>query len=383
MAAIKKYSFIPINSYHWNSFNGHPYCILIVDTIFFQQVICDESGKNLSSIPTDLLQNVTKLNLKNNKITLKHNDKEILIRLSNLAELFVNENTITLLYNNSFNNLTKLVILDISNNCINTVHQAALPASYRLTVLNLSYNRTTQLDSDVFSSLKNLRVLNLQNNLLESYHTKPSFKLTTITLDGNPWNCSCSLLDLQIWLTASNVTMENENNTTCTFPNTKQKFSIKTATIQPVDCGTEKLSLETTITSTYAIKNQSTVFLTALTSNITGNHGTSAAFPFLGKSWTFLVGVLGFVLTTTLLIFTAVKCPTWYQYLMSYRHRRLEENDPEMLQQEFSADMSSFPAISDINEDPIVIFDKTNAFEPEEDGFIEDKYIDTYVTEES
>uniref|UniRef100_A0A8C9FTG2 Uncharacterized protein n=1 Tax=Pavo cristatus TaxID=9049 RepID=A0A8C9FTG2_PAVCR len=78
-------------------------------------------------------------------------------------------------------------------------------------------------------------------------------------------------------------------------------------------------------------------------------------FPVPGKSWTFLVGVLGFVLSTTLLIFTAIKCPTWYQYLMSYRHRRLEENDPEI----------------------------TNAFEPEEDGFIEDKYIDTYVTEQS
>lgn len=347
-AAIKKYSFIPINSYHWNAFNGKLYCILIVDTIFFQQVICDESGKNLTSIPTDLLPNVTKLNLKNNKITLKY-DRKILIRLSNLTELYLNENTITLLYNNSFYSLTKLVILDISNNCINTIHQAAFAGLYQLIVLNLSYNRITQLDSDVLSSLKNLRVLNLQNNLLEYFHIKPSFKLTTITLDGNPWNCSCSLLDLQIWLTASNVTMENENNTTCTFPNIKQKFSIKTATIQLVDCETEKLSSETTIPSTYAIKHQSTDFLTALTSNITGNNETHAEFPVLGKSWTFLVGVLGFVLSTTLLIFTAIKCPTWYQYLMSYRHRRLEENDPEMFAREFSADMSSFPAISDIN----------------------------------
>ncbi|XP_065601562.1 leucine-rich repeat-containing protein 19 [Cyrtonyx montezumae] len=348
-----------------------------------QTVICDESGKNLSSVPTDMLQNVTKLNLKNNKITLKHNYNEILIRLSNLAELYLNENMITLLYNNSFYNLTKLVILDISNNYINTVHQAAFAGLYQLIVLNLSHNRITQLDSDKFSSLKNLKVLNLQNNLLESFHTKSSFKLTTITLDGNPWNCSCSLLDLQIWLTASNMTVENENNTMRTFPSIKQKFSIKTATIQPVDCETEKLSLETAIISTYAIKHQSTFFLTALTSNMTGNNRTHAAFPVLGKSWTFLVGVLGFVLSTTLLIFTATKCPTWYQYLMSYRHRRLEENDPEMFEQEFSADMSSFPATSDINnEDPIVIFDKTNAFEPEEDGFIEDKYIDTYVTDE-
>ncbi|XP_015705390.1 leucine-rich repeat-containing protein 19 [Coturnix japonica] len=349
-----------------------------------QTVICDESGKNLTSVPTDLLQNVAELNLKNNKITLKHNDTKILMRLSNLTELYLNENMITLLSNNSFYNLAKLVILDISNNYINTVHQAAFAGLYQLTELNLSYNRITQLDSGVFSSLKNLRVLNLQNNLLESFHIKPSFKLTTITLDGNPWNCSCGLLDLQIWLIASNVIMENENNTVCTFPNLKQKFSIKNATIQPADCETEKLTSETTLPSTYAIKHQSTVFLTAQTSNITGNNGTQAEFPVLGKSWTFLVGVLGFVLSTTLLIFTAIKCPTWYQYLMSYRHRRLEENDPEMFEQEFSADMNSFPAISDTNnEDPIVIFDKTNTSEPEEDGFIEDKYIDTYGTEQS
>lgn len=56
----------------------------------------------------------------------------------------------------------------------------------------------------------------------------------------------------------------------------KQKVSIKTATIKLVDCKAEKLSEETTIPSTYAIKHRSTVFLTALTSNITGNNGTHA-----------------------------------------------------------------------------------------------------------
>jgi len=102
-----------------------------------------------------------------------------------------------------------------------------------------------------------------------------------------------------------------------------------------------------------------------------------------GKSWTFLAGVLGFVLSTTLLIFTAIKCPTWYHYLISYSHRRLEENDSEMFEQEFSADMSSFPTVSGKNnEDPIVIFEKIHACVPGEDGFIEDKYIDSYVTEE-
>ncbi|XP_010171716.1 leucine-rich repeat-containing protein 19 [Antrostomus carolinensis] len=350
-----------------------------------QTVICEESGKNLSDIPTNLFQNVTKLSLENNKITLKDRDKEILQSFINLTELYLNENMITVLHNNSFCKLTNLILLAISNNHISTVHKAAFAGLNQLSVLNLSYNMITQLDSDVFTSLKSLTVLNLQQNLLKSFSIKSSFKLIKIILSGNPWTCSCDLLDLKIWLTASNVTMENENNTTCTFPNTKEKFSITAAAIQPADCKAEKASLENTVTSTSAIKLRSSAFLTTLTpNNTTGNNGTHAELPLVGKSWTFLAGVLGFVLSTTLLIFTAIKCPTWYRYLISYSHRRLEENDSEMVEQEFSADMSSFPTESDTNnEDPIVIFEKIHAFAPVEDGFIEDKYIDSYVTEES
>ncbi|NXA18723.1 LRC19 protein, partial [Ibidorhyncha struthersii] len=350
-----------------------------------QMVTCEESGKNLSNIPAKLFQNVIKLSLKNNKITLKDSDKEILRSFINLTDLYLNENMISVLYNNSFCNLTKLVILDISNNLISTVHTAAFAGLNQLSVLNLSYNMITQLDSDVFTSLKSLTVLNLQYNFLKSLHIKSSFKLTEIILAGNPWTCSCDLLDLQTWLTSSSVTMANENNTTCTFPNTTEKFSIKTAAIQPADCKIEKASLENTVTSIFAIKFKSRALLTALTpNNITGNNGTHPDLPLLGKSWTFLAGVLGFVLSTTLLIFTAIKCPTWYRYLISYSHRRLEENDSQMFEQEFSADTSSSPTVScTSNEEPIVIFEKIHAFVPGEDGFIEDKYIDSYVTEES
>ncbi|NXD74761.1 LRC19 protein, partial [Eolophus roseicapillus] len=253
----------------------------------------------------------------------------------------------------------------------------------QLSVLNLSYNMITQLDADIFTSLKSLTVLNLQYNSLQYFHTKSSFKLIKIVLAGNPWTCSCDLLDLQIWLTASNVTMENENNTTCTFPNTKEKSSIKMAAIQPADCKIEQASLENTVTSTSAIKLKSSALLTAWTPNITENNGTHAELPLPGKSWTFLAGVLGFVLSITLLIFTAAKCPTWYRYLISYSHHRLEENDSEMFEQEFSADMNSFPIVSDINNEDPISFEKIHTFVPGEDGFIEDKYIDSYVTEES
>ncbi|KAM6230182.1 leucine-rich repeat-containing protein 19 isoform 1-T2 [Porphyrio hochstetteri] len=349
-----------------------------------QAVTCEESGKNLSNIPTNLFQNVTKLSLKNNKITLQDSDKKILQLFINLTELYLNKNMITVLYNNSFCNLTNLAILDVSNSHISTVHEAAFAGLHQLSVLNLAYNSIAQLDADVFLPLKHLTVLNLQNNFLKYFNIKPSFKLIKIVLAGNPWTCSCDLLDLQIWLTASNVTMENENSTTCTLPNSEEKISIKTAVIQTAKCKIAKATLEKTLNSTSAVKHRSSALLTAPTpNNITGSNGTHAELPLIGKSWTFLGGVLGFVLSTTLLIFTAIKCPTWYHYLISYSHRRLEENDSEMFEQEFSADSSSFPAVSDTNnEDPTVTLEKIHTFVPEDDGFIEDKYIDYYVTEE-
>lgn len=70
---------------------------------------------------------------------------------------------------------------------------------------------------------------------------------------------------------------ENENNTTCTFPNTEERFSIQTAAILLPDCKTQKASLENTITSTSAIKLRRSALLTTLTpKNITGNNGTHA-----------------------------------------------------------------------------------------------------------
>uniref|UniRef100_A0A8C3NB00 Uncharacterized protein n=1 Tax=Geospiza parvula TaxID=87175 RepID=A0A8C3NB00_GEOPR len=332
---------------------------LIVVILLFQQVACEESAKNLSNISLNLFQNVTKLSLKSNKITLEDHDKEILGRFINLTELYLNDNNITVLNNNSFYNLKNLITLDISNNCISTVHKAAFAGLNQLSVLNLSYNMIVQLDSDTFTSLESLRVLNLQYNFLKYFHIKSSFKLIKIVLAGNPWICSCDLLDLQIWLTTSNVTLENESNTTCTLPN-MEKISIKMAAIQPAD------SLASIPHEDYS---SFPVFFKEL--------------PLVGKSWTFLAGVLGFVLGTTLLIFTAVKCPAWYHYLISYRHRRLEENDSEMFEQEFSADMSPSPSISGTSsEEPIVVFEKVHACRDEEDGFIEDKYIDIYVNEE-
>ncbi|XP_025062748.1 leucine-rich repeat-containing protein 19 [Alligator sinensis] len=342
-----------------------------------QTVTCTESARNYSSIPSNISQNVTHLNLMNNRITLNNQTQKALQIYSNLTELYLNDNVITVLFNNVFCNLLNLRILDISHNNISTILPGAFIGLNQLSKLNLQHNKILELDSDVFTPLRSLTVLNLHDNLLKYFDIKASFKMTTIALAGNPWNCSCRMLILQKWLNVSNVTVENENETLCAYPEAWKKSSIKTAPIQTAGC---QLTATTTL-STSSTNPKSMVILTSSlnsTSKVT-NNATHSDSPPLGKSWAFLVGVLIFVLTTTVLIFTAVKCPTWYRYLISYNHRRLEEDEPDMFEEEFAADISHFPPISnDYNqEDSTVIFKQIHTFVPEEDGFIEDKYIDT------
>ncbi|XP_067409271.1 leucine-rich repeat-containing protein 19 [Emydura macquarii macquarii] len=352
-----------------------------------QLVTCEESAKNYSSIPTFLSENVTILYLNNNSITLNDTDKKILQRFINLTELYLNENAITVLHNNSFCNLVKLTILDISHNCISTIEQAAFTGLNQLSKLYLNHNKISQLDSDTFTTVKTLMVLSLADNLLKYFDVKASFKLITVTLNGNPWHCSCGLLSLRKWLNTSNVTMENENNTLCAYPDVWNKSSIKTAPIQTTNCYSRRGSLAITTPSTSAISPKITVILTSsLTSsnNSIRNNASHADSPPVGKSWAFLLGVLVFVLTTSLLILIAVKFPLWYHYLISYNHHRLEEYEPDMFEEEFTTDMSTFPPISNTTEqDSIVVFEQTHTFVVDEDGFIEDKYIyDPELTEE-
>ncbi|KAM8800330.1 leucine-rich repeat-containing protein 19 isoform 2-T2 [Rhynchonycteris naso] len=280
---------------------------------FKTEVKCNFTEKNYSSIPVGISTDVTILDLSYNKITLNTRDASVLQTYYLLTELYLIENNVSILHNNSFGNLSNLKILNICRNSIHVIQQDAFIGLNKLLQLNLCQNKILQLNPDIFMPLKNLRLLNLQGNLISYFDVPQLFHLESIILYGNPWNCSCSLLNLQNWLNTSTVTLEYEP---------------------------------------------------------------------LGKSWAFLVGVVVSVLMTSLLIFIAVKCPIWYNFLLSYNHHRLEEHEAETYENGFTENPGSLSQMPDTNSEDTTIFEQLHSFVLDDDGFIEDKYIDTHKLHE-
>ncbi|KAG8130492.1 hypothetical protein E2320_017083, partial [Naja naja] len=342
----------------------HPVSTECSDTS--QTVNCQEVAKDHTSVPSNLNKDISVLYLSCNHINLDKNDKEILFQYNNLSELYLNNNSIVLVSNYSFEKLLQLKILDVSSNYIETVEKAAFAGLNELQILNLQNNKITQLNSDVFAGLNKLKVLNLQNNFLKDFEVNVTFNSICIKLNENVWTCSGDLLSLQRWLNNSTVITENENNTMCPIPVALKKYHIKELNCKQMGISETTVSPFTSINATYGT-----------TYNYTNGSAYSVIQP-IGKSWTFLMGVLAVILSTTALIMAAIKFPMWYRYLISYKHRRLQEKEEsELFEETFTPQLCMPSQTSETNEEEsVVVYEQFRPYVPEDDGFIEDKYID-------
>ncbi|XP_075415060.1 leucine-rich repeat-containing protein 19 [Tenrec ecaudatus] len=327
------------------------------------------TGQNHSSVPADINKGVTILDLSYNQVTLDARDTKVLQMYVLLKELYLIKNNVIILQNNSFGNLSNLEILNICRNAISVIQRGAFVGLNKLKQLHLCQNNITQLEPGTFVPLTNLVLLNLQGNLISSLEVPQAFHLELITSDGNLWNCSCRLFNLKNWLNTSKVTLEHENITMCSTPDLSRSYSIKTVPYQ-VECCLKFSSVATE----NLYKNFMSVSNSTFNSPL--NSTTNPEQERIGKSWAFLVGVIVTVLVTSLLIFIAIKCPTWYNLLLSYKHHRLEEHDAENYEDGLTGNMSYLPQTPE--EETTVIFEQLHSFVIDDDGFIEDKYIDTH-----
>lgn len=334
----------------------------------------DLSGRNLTKIPTSEMANITKLNLCRNDITLNKDDQESLLRYTNLTELNLCQNNIAGLMDNYFKGLSKLEVLVLRNNHITSIGGMSLVGLENLKILDLSFNLITQLPANLQMPTSHLQALYLQNNSLTNLDITEALRgmktPLNITLSGNPWNCTCSLISLSLWLNNNTVALENENITVCGTPDNMVNYTIKAiynAPADPLNC--DGRSDVSSTTASVVTSDKSTSLVTAFL------NGTNTA-PTKGNSWTFLVGVIVVGIVTSLLIYVAVKFPRWYNFILSYNHHRLKEEDPYMFEEEFNADFNMDTNGRNQDDDAVVVFEQTHSFVPEEDGFIEDKYVD-------
>ncbi|XP_073399773.1 leucine-rich repeat-containing protein 19 [Dendrobates tinctorius] len=343
----------------------------------YNQIRCqdsqDWSGKNLKNIPKMNSTDIRILNLSQNQISLSTDDQKSLATYLNLTTLDLRQNSITRLINQYFTALSTLEVLILKNNNITSVEQMALAGLKNLKILDLSFNLITQLPGNIQIPSLDLQTFNLQSNSLSNLDIKEALKdlksLPTLTLSGNPWNCTCSLISLSLWLNTNTVILENEESTLCAAPNNMINYTVTAVSKEQgtlLTCGSSNVS--STTASILSADNSSS----PVTTSVNGTNTTSTK----GNSWRFLVGVIIVGLATSLLILLAVKFPRWYDFILSYHHHRLKEEDPYMFEEEFNVDFNM--GVNDRNQDDdnIVVFEQTHSFVPEDDGFIEDKYID-------
>ncbi|XP_066567082.1 leucine-rich repeat-containing protein 19 isoform X1 [Amia ocellicauda] len=326
------------------------------------------------SILTNIPLNMTKLNMSYNNLDFEN--LQNLKNYTNLKELYLSNNSIKHLPGHGFDALSQLRVLNISNNIISVIEPKAFKGLDNLEELNLSHNQIESLDAEDFVNLSRLRYLSLQGNKIQFLNEGVIKSLNrtglNVNLADNPWNCTCRLLMQLNYLKTSEQKMENKNKTICASPNELKGKRIWTLLNNATLCSSAPTTrpenpAPTTTPSTTKSAHISSTFTG--TKNKTGAKMDYTEAPqSFGDSWHFLLGVVVTALSTSVLIVCAVKFPTWHKLIFSYRHQRLRDEEPEIFTtSHFTMDQA--PQGHHTQDQHVATDD--------EDGFIEDQYIES------
>lgn len=155
------------------------------------------------------LTNLTILDISQNRIAkIPHNVYEYLPR--NLTLLRISHNSLTDFRWDQLKRFHQLQILDLSFNKLPNVTGINSNISQTLTFLDLSHNHIFYLDNAFINGPKSLTTLSLSNNKLtivnqSIFKPGPDFRIQTLFLQKNPFECTCDSFDFILWIENSSV----------------------------------------------------------------------------------------------------------------------------------------------------------------------------------
>lgn len=173
--------------------------------------VLDTSGNDIRTLPSNIFKRVRLTNLQRlylRECRIDRIDSEALAGLTNLVELDLSHNLLTVVPTASFLDTPFLRDLVLSNNLLKRIHSHAFKSTPNLVKLDLSHTQLVEIEAKGFRGLELLESLKLNNNQLSTLHPgtfEPLNKLTSIELHDNPWICDCHLREMKMWLVKHNL----------------------------------------------------------------------------------------------------------------------------------------------------------------------------------
>lgn len=186
----------------------------------------------MSTIPTDLSNELQVIDLSYNKIPELRREEFMDANLQNLHKIFLKNCTIQELNRDALKGLTILIELDLSHNLIKELNVGTFHGLVKLRNLVINNNQLESLDNYLFVDLPFLSRVEFKNNRLksigihafgqlpvlsavylesneltvlrrETFQRTP--KLVHLSLASNPWNCTCELQEFRDFALANRL----------------------------------------------------------------------------------------------------------------------------------------------------------------------------------
>lgn len=131
-----------------------------------------------------------------------------------LQNLSLRNNVLVSIHSQALAGLGALRELDLSNNYLTVLTAETFLPLPGLVVLNVGANKLGQLPPEVLKALPRLQELFLHSNALRSLHASVFLNLTAVrslTLQGNPWACTCKIQPLFLWIMGNRDKIQGKN----------------------------------------------------------------------------------------------------------------------------------------------------------------------------